>query len=164
MEIPGLLGVFYIYGITAPKLVTQESSRPKNSTNYLSQFSTSQRVHRFYSKLSGRPNRGVGGFRMPIVALSREKEREKNLDEKTGEVSRCKTINTRPYSTPGFYSLYINMKWDSTLIDCIYTLQSWPKKVCPRLRDLATAPAVRITQPRTNFFVQLCTLHCANRK
>ena len=30
------------------------------------------------------------------------------------------------------------------------------KKVCPRLRDLATAPAGRITQPRTNFFGQLC--------
>ena len=28
------------------------------------------------------------------------------------------------------------------------------KKVCPRLRDLATAP---IAQPRTNFFGQLCT-------
>ena len=31
------------------------------------------------------------------------------------------------------------------------------KKVCPRLRDLATAPAGGITQPRTNFFGQLCT-------
>ena len=30
-------------------------------------------------------------------------------------------------------------------------------KVCPRLRDLATAPAGRIMQPRTNFFGQLCT-------
>ena len=31
------------------------------------------------------------------------------------------------------------------------------KKVCPRLRDLATAPAGGITHPRTNFFGQLCT-------
>ena len=30
------------------------------------------------------------------------------------------------------------------------------KKVCPRLRDLATAPAGGITQPRTHFFGQLC--------
>ena len=30
------------------------------------------------------------------------------------------------------------------------------KKVCPRLRDLATAPAGGITQPKTNFFGQLC--------
>ena len=32
------------------------------------------------------------------------------------------------------------------------------KKVCPRLRDLATAPADGITQPRINFFGQLCTI------
>ena len=31
------------------------------------------------------------------------------------------------------------------------------KNVCPRLRDLATAPAGGITQPRTTFFGQLCT-------
>ena len=30
-------------------------------------------------------------------------------------------------------------------------LQSWPKKVCSRLRDVATAPAGGITQPRTHF-------------
>ena len=30
------------------------------------------------------------------------------------------------------------------------------KNVCPRLRDLATAPAGNITQPRTHFFGQLC--------
>ena len=30
------------------------------------------------------------------------------------------------------------------------------KKVCPRLRDLATVPAGGITQTRTNFFGQLC--------
>ena len=31
------------------------------------------------------------------------------------------------------------------------------KKVCPRLRDLATVLAGGITQPRTYFFGQLCT-------
>ena len=31
------------------------------------------------------------------------------------------------------------------------------KKVCPRLRDIATAPAGLIAQPRTHFFGQLCT-------
>ena len=31
------------------------------------------------------------------------------------------------------------------------------KKVCPRLPDLATAPAGGITQPSTNFFGQLCS-------
>ena len=30
------------------------------------------------------------------------------------------------------------------------------KKVCPRLRDLATAQTGGITQPRTTFFGQLC--------
>ena len=35
------------------------------------------------------------------------------------------------------------------------------KKVCPRLRDLVTAPAGGITQSRTNFFGQLCT-HCCH--
>ena len=34
------------------------------------------------------------------------------------------------------------------------------KKVCPRLRDLATAPAGGITQPRTNIFGQLCPKVC----
>ena len=32
------------------------------------------------------------------------------------------------------------------------------KKVCPRLHDLATAPPGRITQPRTNFLAQLCSV------
>ena len=32
------------------------------------------------------------------------------------------------------------------------------KQVCPRLCDLATAPAGGITQPRTTFFGQLCRL------
>ena len=31
------------------------------------------------------------------------------------------------------------------------------KKVCPRLRDPATAPAGGITQPRTHFLAKLCT-------
>ena len=31
-------------------------------------------------------------------------------------------------------------------------------KVCPRLRDLATAPAGGITQPRKNCFGQLCSI------
>ena len=34
------------------------------------------------------------------------------------------------------------------------------KRVCPRLRDLGTAPAGGITQPRTNFIGQLCILRC----
>ena len=29
--------------------------------------------------------------------------------------------------------------------------------MCPKLRELATAPAGGITQPRTNFFGQLCS-------
>ena len=32
------------------------------------------------------------------------------------------------------------------------------KKVCPRLRDLTTAPAGGITQPRTKIFGQFCTV------
>ena len=32
------------------------------------------------------------------------------------------------------------------------------KTVCPRLRDIATAPAGGITQPRTHFFGQLCDI------
>ena len=32
-----------------------------------------------------------------------------------------------------------------------------PNKVCPRLRDLATAPARGITQPRTNLIREPCT-------
>ena len=34
-----------------------------------------------------------------------------------------------------------------------------PNKACPRLRDLATAPARRITQPRTNLIREPCTCH-----
>ena len=36
-------------------------------------------------------------------------------------------------------------------------LQNWPKKLSCRLRDLGTAPAGGITQPRTHFFGQFCT-------
>ena len=38
----------------------------------------------------------------------------------------------------------------------LLSLQSWPKKVCPRLRDSACWRSGEITQPRTNFFGQLC--------
>ena len=34
------------------------------------------------------------------------------------------------------------------------------QKVCPRLRDIVTTPAGGITQPRTNFFGQLCMVCC----
>ena len=38
-----------------------------------------------------------------------------------------------------------------------YETTELAKKVCPRLRDLSTAPAGGITQPGTNFFGHLCT-------
>ena len=39
----------------------------------------------------------------------------------------------------------------------VRTLQSWATNMCPRLRDVATAPEGGITQPRTNFdFVLPC--------
>ena len=36
------------------------------------------------------------------------------------------------------------------------TVQSWPKKVCPRLRDSASDFGGEFTQRRTNFFGHLC--------
>ena len=37
-------------------------------------------------------------------------------------------------------------------VSCFEPYTELAKKVCPRLRDLATAPAGEITQPRPNFF------------
>ena len=39
----------------------------------------------------------------------------------------------------------------------LYLLTGLPNKACTRLRDLATAPARGITQPRTNLIREPCT-------
>ena len=52
------------------------------------------------------------------------------------------------------YRECIHESWLITEIDLNHT--ELAKNFCPRLRDLATVPAGRITQPWTHFFGQLC--------
>ena len=54
------------------------------------------------------------------------------------------------------YRECIHESWLITEIDLNHT--ELAKNFCPRLRDLATVPAGRITQPWTHFFGQLCML------
>ena len=42
--------------------------------------------------------------------------------------------------------------------DCGDVYTELANKVCPRLRDLATAPSGGITQPRANIFGHLCAV------
>ena len=74
----------------------------------------------------------------------RKRERQKRQKRQKGSV--------RPHRQHWSSEYPCKQEWKC----CHHSLYRAPNKACPRLRDLATAPARGITQPRTNLIREPC--------